>query len=65
MILELGKSFVNNVYSGDLKAAISDGAGILWTDEKIKAAFSFGAGTNKDLRRYMLRNKKYAYFVEV
>ena len=65
MILEIGKSFVNNVYSGDLKAAIKDNAGILWTDEKIKAAFNFGSGTVKDLKRYINNNKKYAYFVEV
>lgn len=65
MILELGKVFINNVYSGNIKAAINDKAGILWTDEKIKAAFNFGNGSEKDFKRYMNNNKKYAYFVEV
>lgn len=65
MILEIGKSFVNNVYSGDLKAAISDEAGILWTDEKIKAAFNNGNGSIKDLKNHINNNKKYAFFVEV
>ena len=65
MILEAGKSYINKFYSGDLKTAINDGAGILWTDEKIKAAFSFGNGTIKDLKNYINNNKKYVYFVEV
>ena len=65
MILEIGKSYINKFYSGDLKAAILKKDGVLWTDEKIKAAFNFGNGTIKDLKNYINNNKKYAFFVEV
>ena len=65
MILEIGKSYVNNVYSGNLKAAIKEKDGILYTDEIIKAAFNNGNGSRADLNRYILCNRKYAYFVEV
>lgn len=65
MILEIGKSYINKFYSGDLKAAIKEKDGILWTDEKIKAAFNNNNGTIKDLKNHISNNKKYAYFVEV
>ena len=44
MILEIGKSYINKFYGGNLAAAIQKKDGILWTDEKIKAAFNFGNG---------------------
>ena len=65
MILEIGKSYINKFYSGDLAAAIKEKDGILWTNEKIKAAFNFGNGTIKDLKNHINNNRKYAYFVEV
>ena len=65
MILEIGKSYINKFYSGDLKAAILKKDGILWTDEKIKAAFNFGNGTILDFKNHINNNKKYAFFVEV
>ena len=65
MILEIGESYVNRFYNGDLKAAVKEKDGILWTDEKIKKAFNNGNGTKKHLKRHIENNKKYAYFVEV
>ncbi len=65
MILEIGKSYINKYYNGDLKKAVKNKEGNLWTDEKIKAAFNNGNGTKKDLKRYVNDNKNYCYFVEV
>lgn len=65
MILEIGKSYINKFYGGNLKAAILKKDGILWTNEKIKAAFNNSNGTIKDLKNHISNNKKYAYFVEV
>lgn len=65
MILEISKKYLREFYNGDLKAAILKKDGILWTNEKIKAAFNNGNGYIKDLKRYMNDNKIYCYFVEV
>jgi hypothetical protein len=65
MILEIGKSYVNRFYNGDLQEAVKNKDGILWTDEKIKLAFNNGNGTKKHLKNCIENNKKYAFFVEV
>lgn len=65
MFLEIGKSYINKFYNGNINAAIKEKDGILWTAEKIKAAFNDGNGTIKDLKKHIENNKKYAYFVEV
>lgn len=65
MVLEIGKSYINRFYNGNLNAAIKEKEGILWTDEKIKAAFNCGNGTKKDLKNHIENNKKYAFFVRV
>lgn len=65
MILEIGKSYVNRFYNGNLKEAVKNKDGILWTSEKIKSAFNNGNGTEKHLKNHIENNKKYAYFVEV
>jgi hypothetical protein len=65
VILEIGKSYINKFYGGDVCAAVKEKDGILWTPEKIKAAFNNGNGSIKDLKNYISNNKKYAYFVEV
>ena len=36
-----------------------------WTPERIKRAFNFGNGTEKDLERYIRLNKQFALFKEV
>jgi hypothetical protein len=65
MILEIGKSYINRFYNGNLNAAVKEKDGILWTDEKIKAAFNGGNGSEKDLKNHIENNKKYAFFVRV
>ena len=65
MVLEIGKSYINRFYNGDLNEAIKNKDGILWTDERIKKAFNNGNGTKKHLKNYINNNKKYCYFVEV
>ena len=65
MILEIGKSYIKRFYNGNLKEAVKNKDGILWTDEKIKAAFNNGNGTKKHLKNHIENNKKYCYFVEV
>lgn len=65
MILEIGKSYVEKIYNGNLKECIKQKDGILWTPNRIKNAFSLGNGTEKDLKEYINNNKKYCYFVNV
>lgn len=65
MILEIGKSYVKKFYDGNLQECVQKRDGIDWTQERIKNAFNNGEGTEKDLKRYMENNKKYAYFVTV
>lgn len=40
-----------------IKDAIKDGGYSVWCNEKIKLAFSFGNGTEKDFERYCKYNK--------
>ena len=40
-----------------VKDAIKDGGYSVWCNEKIKLAFSFGNGTEKDFKRYCKDNK--------
>jgi len=65
MILEIGKSYVERFYNGNLNAAVKAEDGTLWTDERIKAAFNFGNGRKSDLKKYMENNRSLAYFVKV
>lgn len=65
MIFEVGKSYINKFYGGDLNAAVKEKDGILWTTKKIKAAFNYGNGTIKDLNNHIKNNRKFAFFVEV
>ena len=63
MILEIGKSYVRDFYTGNLQECVQKRDGIDWMPERIKAAFNKRNGTEKDLKRYMEDNKKYSYFV--
>lgn len=40
-----------------IKDAIKDGSYSVWCNQKIKLAFSFGNGTEKDFKRYCKDNK--------
>lgn len=65
MILEIGKSYVDRFYNGDLKKAVAERDGVEWTQERIKAAFNAGNGTESDLRRYMQANRQYSHFATI
>lgn len=65
MILEIGKTYIQQYYNGNLKAAVNAKDGILWTDERIKAAFNNGNGSTSDLKRYISNNKQYAHFINI
>lgn len=47
-----------------IKDAIQDGGSYsVWCNEKIKLAFSFGNGTEKDFKRYCKDNKSESEFI--
>ena len=49
---------------GSVKKSLAIGAYNIWNDERIKLAFNFGHGTEKDFLHYMLDNMKYCYFLK-
>lgn len=61
LVYEIPKSAV--VKCGDLEKAISAGAYSKWDTERVKLAFNFGNGTEKDFLRYMQANKQFCHFV--
>lgn len=65
MIREISKNLLNRKCNGDIKKAVEAGYYTDWTTERIKGAFNFGNGTEKDLKRYMRDNSKYCVFLEV
>lgn len=65
MILEMGKTYIQRYYNGNLKAAIKAKDGILWTDERIQAAFNNGNGTTSDFKRYMNNNRQHTHFIQI
>lgn len=65
MVLEIGKNYVKRYYDGNLTECINQKDGLLWTPERIKAAFRNGNGTEEDLNRYINDNKQFAFFVNV
>ena len=65
MIIEIDKGYLNEFYNGDIIKAYQQGDYLEWTAEKIKMAFKFGNGTEKDLERYIHLNKQFSIFIEV
>ncbi|MBD5534539.1 MAG: hypothetical protein HDQ99_02545 [Lachnospiraceae bacterium] len=65
MVLEVGKSYLRDFYHDNMEECIKKKDGIVWTPERVKAAFNQGNGTEKDLKRYIKDNKKYAYFANI
>ena len=63
MIYEIDKKILKNECNGNIEKAIIDGWFLDWNPERIKNAFSFGNGTEKDLKRYMNDNKGFCVFV--
>ena len=65
MIIEIDKGYLNEFYNGDITKAYQQGDYLEWTPERIKRAFNFGNGTEKDLEKYIRLNKQFAVFKEV
>ena len=65
MIIEIDKGYLNEFYNGDITKAYQRGDYLEWTPERIKRAFNFGNGTEKDLERYIRLNKQFAIFKEI
>ena len=65
MIIEIDKGYLNEFYNGNIIEAYQRGDYLEWTPERIKRAFNFGNGTEKDLERYIRLNKQFAIFKEV
>ena len=61
LVYEISKNAVTR--RGGLEKAIEAGAYSIWTPERVKLAFSFGHGTEKDFNRYMQDNKQFCYFI--
>jgi hypothetical protein len=62
LVYEISKKSV--AAFGSIENAIAAGAYAIWTDEKIRGAFSYGHGTQKDFKRYMKDNAPFCYFVK-
>lgn len=65
MYFEIDRATLKDEYHGGITAMIVARDGLGWTPERIRSAFSFGHGTEIDLRRYMHDNRTYSIFVEV
>ena len=51
-------------YHNNPAEMVKAGDGIVWTADKIRSAFNFGNGTEKDLRRYIENNKCFCAFYD-
>lgn len=60
MIIEISRKKAQELKSAD--KAIKNLWFTVWTSERIRAAFNFGNGTEKDFDRYMKDNKDYCIF---
>lgn len=63
MIREIYKPYIKQ--DGSVEKVIENGFFIDWTPGRIKNAFNFGNGTEKDLKKHMENNKLFCLFLEV
>lgn len=63
MIREIYKPYIKQ--DGSVEKVIENGFYIDWTPERIKNAFNFGNGTEKDLKKHIENNKCFCLFLEV
>ena len=63
MIIEIYKPYIK--LDGSIEKVIENGFFIEWTPERIKNAFNFGNGTEKDFKKYIQNNKNLCLFLEV
>ena len=67
MIIEVckkGDPYLVKHYNNDPLAMVKAGDYLAWTPERIRSAFNFGSGTEKDLRRYIRDNKCFCAFYD-
>lgn len=60
---EVGKDGIAKF--GSIEAAIAEGWYMDWNNNRIKGAFAFGHGTEKDLMQYVKINKPYLVFLDM
>ena len=68
MIIEVCKKndpYLKQHYHNNPLEMVQAMDGLLWTPDRIKSAFSFGNGTEKDLREYMDNNRKFCAFYDI
>lgn len=65
MTIDIYKPILRKEYAGNVKKAIAGGAYTVWTSERIKGAFAFGAGTMADFERYKRDNAEFYIYMEV
>ena len=63
MIIEISRKKAQELKS--IEKAIKNQWFTVWTPERIKAAFNFGNGTQKDFELYMKNNKAYCIFKDL
>lgn len=67
MIIEVckkGDPYLKQYYNNDPLAMVKAEDGLSWDAERIRSAFNFGHGTEKDLRRYIADNKRFCMFYD-
>lgn len=67
MIIEVckkGDPYLKQHYNNDPLVMVKAGDGLFWDDKRIRSAFNFGHGTERDLQRYINDNKHFAAFYD-
>lgn len=63
MIIEISRKKARDL--GSVEKAIAGGWFTVWTDTRIKAAFNFGNGSEKDFSEYRANNKAFCIFKDL
>lgn len=63
VVLEIGKGYLRKEYNNNIKQALLNRDYLVWDKDRIKHAFNFGNGTEKDLKRYVKDNRQYCIFI--
>lgn len=67
MIIEVckkGDPYLVEHYNNNPLDMVKAGDGLIWDADRIRHAFNFGNGTEKDLHRYMTDNKRFCAFYD-
>lgn len=64
-VLEISRDYCKRFYNGKTDQMIELQDGVLFDQERIRHAFNFGNGTEKDLMRYIRDNKRFAMFYDM